>query len=102
MNPWVNCGGIIPSFLFTVVIIGWPCFPEYLLGILDPLRLTPTYRTCTLFQVACQTIEFGRGVCGKAADSGETQLVQVDQIQSTVAVMMLTGTSYSFINAECS
>ncbi|RPA89252.1 GAF domain-like protein [Choiromyces venosus 120613-1] len=27
-------------------------------------------------KVACQTIEFGRGVCGKAADSGETQLVQ--------------------------
>lgn len=75
-------------------------FPKYLSGILDLLRLTPTYRT--LFQVACQTIEFGRGVCGKAADSGETQLVQVGQIQSTVAVMILTGTSYSFLNAECS
>ncbi|CAZ85923.1 unnamed protein product [Tuber melanosporum] len=27
-------------------------------------------------KVACQTIEFGRGVCGEAADSGETLLVQ--------------------------
>ncbi|KAL7276532.1 hypothetical protein RUND412_000455 [Rhizina undulata] len=27
-------------------------------------------------KVACQTIKFGRGVCGKAAESGETQLVE--------------------------
>ena len=26
-------------------------------------------------KVACQTIAFGRGVCGKAAQTGETQLV---------------------------
>ncbi|KAI5779710.1 GAF domain-like protein [Geopyxis carbonaria] len=27
-------------------------------------------------KVACQTIKFGRGVCGNAAQSGQTQLVQ--------------------------
>ena len=55
------------------------------------MGLTPAHHTW--FQVACQTIEFGRGVCGKAADSGETQLVQVGRIQSIVAVMILTGNS---------
>ncbi|RMY84466.1 hypothetical protein D0862_11418 [Hortaea werneckii] len=37
-------------------------------------------------KVACQTIKFGRGVCGAAAQSGETQLVpDVEQFPGHIA-----------------
>ncbi|KAK4896098.1 hypothetical protein LTR27_005955 [Elasticomyces elasticus] len=37
-------------------------------------------------KVACQTIAFGRGVCGAAAQNGETQLVQdVEQFPGHIA-----------------
>lgn len=37
-------------------------------------------------KVACQTIQFGRGVCGAAAQTGETQLVpDVDQFPGHIA-----------------
>ncbi|KAG0129335.1 GAF domain-like protein [Tuber indicum] len=40
-------------------------------------------------KVACQTIEFGRGVCGEAANSGETLLVQI--LSSTQDVHSFPG-----------
>jgi L-methionine (R)-S-oxide reductase len=40
----------------------------------------------TAKQVACQTISFGRGVCGAAANTGKTQLVpDVEQFPGHIA-----------------
>ncbi|PUU78449.1 GAF domain-like protein [Tuber borchii] len=44
--------------------------------VLDPRASKQLILGPFMGKVACQTIEFGRGVCGKAADSGEMQLVQ--------------------------
>lgn len=43
--------------------------------VLDPLSNKQLILGPFQGKVACQTISFGRGVCGAAAQSGETQLV---------------------------
>lgn len=58
--------------------------------VLDTSASTPTKQQLILgpFQgkVACQTIVFGRGVCGAAAASGATQLVpDVDEFPGHIA-----------------
>ncbi|KAG0638833.1 GAF domain-like protein [Tuber brumale] len=44
--------------------------------VLDPTTSKQLILGPFMGKVACQTIEFGRGVCGKAVDGGETLLVQ--------------------------
>lgn len=54
--------------------------------VLDPL--VPEQLVLGPFQgkVACQTIAFGRGVCGQAANTGKTQLVaDVDEFPGHIA-----------------
>jgi len=56
--------------------------------VLDPSRPSGGQLILGPFQgkVACQTIKFGRGVCGKAAESGETILVtDTSQFQDHIA-----------------
>ncbi|GAB7340436.1 hypothetical protein MBLNU457_6867t1 [Dothideomycetes sp. NU457] len=54
--------------------------------VLDPSRLTQLILGPFHGKVACQTIAFGRGVCGAAAKTAQTQLVHdVDQFPGHIA-----------------
>ena len=89
------------------------CYPGFY--VLDTRETTTKQLILGPFQgkVACQTILFGRGVCGTAAHTGETQLVpDVDKFPGHIACdgdsrseivvpILVDGKAVAIIDIDC-